>query len=316
MQLSIVTSLYNSAPHIQSFYHRISTAAKKITSNYEIIFVDDGSPDNSLELAKSLVQQDTKVCVVELSRNFGHHRALLTGLNVSKGEHVFLIDCDLEEEPELLTTFWCLLSDDDEYDVVYGVQKERKGGWFERYSGKYFYKLFNALSEVTIPENMVTARLMTRRYVSFLVAHRERTLMMAGLFMLTGFRQRPVTITKAHKGSTSYSFFKRLSQAVEGFTSFSAAPLHAIFWFGLCIAIGSMAYGLYLIFLYFIVGTKVQGWTSVMVSLWFFSGSVLFSIGLFGIYLSKIFLEVKKRPYSIIKKLWRQSEEVNNNNFN
>lgn len=138
MKLSIVTTLYKSSEYIDDFYQRISIEAYKITNDYEIIFVDDGSPDESLQKAIGLYQNDSKVKVIELSRNFGHHKAIMTGLSHAVGDYVFLIDSDLEEEPELLGRFWKELHKAEEIDVVYGVQETRKGGRFEKIVELYF----------------------------------------------------------------------------------------------------------------------------------------------------------------------------------
>ena len=149
MKLSIVTTLYKSSPYIDEFYARISKEAQKITDDYEIIFVDDGSPDDSLQKAVALYEKDSKVKVIELSRNFGHHKAIMTGLSHAKGEFVFLIDSDLEEEPELLGKFWEELHKEKELDVVFGVQESRKGGWFEKFTGGLFWKLINFMDGLT-----------------------------------------------------------------------------------------------------------------------------------------------------------------------
>ena len=135
MKLSIITTLYKSSPHIEEFYQRISKVASKITSDYELIFVDDGSPDDSLQKVLSLFEIDKKIQIIELSRNYGHHKAIMTGLKYTKGEYVFLIDVDLEEEPELLIEFWNELEINKDCDVIYGAQNKRKGGWFEKIMG-------------------------------------------------------------------------------------------------------------------------------------------------------------------------------------
>lgn len=143
MKLSIVTTLYYSAPYIEEFYKRIKTSIAKLNiTDYEIIFVDDGSPDNSLEVAKSIIAIDQNVSVIDLSRNFGHHKAIMTGLTHAKGDYIFLIDVDLEEEPELLELFW-KENDNDDVDVVYGIQRKRKGKIFEKISGFQFFIIFN-----------------------------------------------------------------------------------------------------------------------------------------------------------------------------
>ena len=184
MDLSIVTSLYGSAPYVADFYRRASAAAQQVTSRYEIIFVNDGSPDDSLARAVALQEQDPKVVVIDLSRNFGHHKAFMTGMMYAKGNRVFILDSDLEEEPEWLLTFQGLLNQST-CDVVYGVQDKRKGGFFERWSGHAFYWLFNTLSSAPIPVNAVNARLMSRRYVEALLKHQEREIFLPGLWQIT-----------------------------------------------------------------------------------------------------------------------------------
>ena len=198
MLISIVTTLYHSAPYLQEFYERSRRAAEKITTDYEILLVNDGSPDNSLERALTIQKQDSRVVVIDLSRNFGHHRAMMTGLSYARGEYIFLLDGDLEEEPEWLLTFYEALRRDS-LDVVYGVQERRKGDLFEQWSGALFYKLFNVFSNTPIPANSVIARLMTRRYVRQLLQHREREVFIPGLWQVTGYRQRPWPVTKTLK---------------------------------------------------------------------------------------------------------------------
>jgi putative glycosyltransferase len=196
MKLSIVATLYQSAPYINEFCARASAAAKQaVDEEFEIVMVNDGSPDNSLDLAIKLTEQDSHVVVVDLSRNFGHHKAMMTGLAHAKGELVFLIDSDLEEEPEWLLSFDEQMKRED-CDVVYGVQENRKGNWFERWTGQWFYRFFKALTGLALPENVVTTRLMTRRYVDALLCHQEREVFMAGLWHITGFEQRAQVIKK------------------------------------------------------------------------------------------------------------------------
>ncbi|MFC1516878.1 glycosyltransferase family 2 protein, partial [Thermodesulfobacteriota bacterium] len=148
MELSVVTTLYKSALYVEEFYRRISTEAEKITDDYEIIMVDDGSPDNSLEIALSFIENDPRLRIIELSRNFGHHKAMMTGLEHANGNLIFLIDSDLEEPPELLTQFHSQLIKED-LDVVYGYQEQkRKGGWVENIAGKLAWWFMNILLPV------------------------------------------------------------------------------------------------------------------------------------------------------------------------
>ena len=188
MKLSIVTTLYRSAASIEEFYRRTIKAAEKIAGDIELVMVNDGSPDNSLDLALELQKHDARVIVVDLSRNFGHHKALMTGLAHASGDLVFLIDSDLEEQPEDLALFHARMAADD-CDVVYGVQKARRGSAFERMTGGMFFAILDMLGDRPVPRNLVTSRLMRRDYVNALIRHRDREFVMSDLWQVTGFRQ-------------------------------------------------------------------------------------------------------------------------------
>jgi putative glycosyltransferase len=309
MKLSIVATLYQSAAYIEEFCQRsAAVAAKLFGEEYEIILVNDGSPDNSVAVALSLAERDSHVVVVDLSRNFGHYKAMMTGLAHASGERVFLIDSDLEEEPELLAGFFAEM-EQEKCDVVYGVQQQRKGGFFERWSGQLFYKLFNWASGINLPENIVTARLMSRRYVDALVSHQERELFIAGLWHLTGFDQRPQLITKHATSETTYTFRKKMSLLINSITSFSNAPLIFIFYFGILISAAAGIYTLHLVVNWLFFAEPLQGWTSIMASIWLLGGLIISFIGVIGIYLSKIYSETKQRPYTIIRQIYRKSVE-------
>ena len=305
MELSIVTCLFYSAPYIKEFYKRISATAQKITDEYEIIFVNDGSPDNSVEIAISLFEKDEKVKVIDLSRNFSHHKAHMTGLEYASGSLVFGIDCDLEEKPELLSTFYEEIKKNPDADVIYGVQETRKGGVFERQSGSLFYSLFNLLSTDRITPNLTSASISTRRYVQSLVQHKEREVYLAGISAITGYKKIPITVKKSSKGSTSYTLRRKIALFINAITSFSNKPLIYVFYLGCIISLLSAVSGLYLVLRKLIFGGVLIGWSSVMVSLWFLGGLSIFCIGLLGIYLSKIFIEVKQRPYTIIRQIYQ-----------
>jgi len=308
MKLSIVATLYQSTPYIADFYRRASIAAKELVGDsYEIVLVNDGSPDNSLELAVQLTKQDSHVVVVDLSRNFGHHKAMMTGLSYAAGEKIFLIDSDLEEQPEWLVSFDQQFNQ-EAVDVIYGVQDKRKGNWFERWSGEWFYLLFNWLSGLDLPANIVTARLMSRRYVDALLKYREREILIAGLWYITGFKQMPQYVRKCANSPTTYTFYRKISLLVNAVTSFSSKPLISIFYAGAIISTVSLIYMLYLFLNYFFWAKPLVGWTSVMGSVWLLGGLIIFSIGVVGIYLSKIFSEVKQRPYVIVRDVYQKNK--------
>lgn len=307
MKLSIVTTLYKSSLYVNDFYVRISHEAKKITDDYEIIFVDDGSPDDSLQKAIKLYEKDSKVKVIELSRNFGHHKAIMTGLSHAKGEFVFLIDSDLEEEPELLGKFWKELHKEKHLDVVYGVQEIRKGGWFEKWSGELFYKVFNKISHVDVPKNLITCRLTTQSYNQALISHREREIFLAGLWVISGFNQKALIVRKHSHSDTTYSFKHKISLFFNSLTSFSNFPLKLMFYIGLSISLLSFFYIIWIITRKVFFNVSLEGWSSLIVSVWFLGGMILASLGILGIYISKIFIETKQRPYTIIRKKYERN---------
>ncbi len=300
MQLSIVTTLYRSAPHLVEFHERMTRAALAVSSDYELIMVNDGSPDESQRLAMEICDRDPHVSLIELSRNFGHHKAIMTGLARAHGDWVLLIDCDLEEEPELLVPFY-QAAQQPGLDVVYGVQARRKGAWFELVTGALFYWLINLLSTTPVPKNLVTLRIMRRAYVASLVEHRDQELFLAGLWALTGYRQVAKEMTKLRRSPTTYTLRRKLWNLVNAITSFSTRPLDAIFIMGCTISACAAVSGSYLIIRRLCFGTLLEGWASLMVSIWFLGGLSILSLGVIGIYLSKIFIETKPRPYTIVR---------------
>jgi putative glycosyltransferase len=309
MRLSIVSTLYYSAPSLIDFYNRIKAEAEKISpDSYEIILVNDGSPDESLLTAIELAEIDPNLMIINLSRNFGHWKAMMTGLKYANGEKIFIIDSDLEEEPEYLSKFYAEL-ECRQCDVVYGIQTKRKGKLFEKLSGLIFWKTFNFFSNVKVPSNQTTARLMTRDYVSALLLHQEREIFISGLWQLTGFDQQPLSVSKLSISKSSYTLRKKLSLFVNGITSFSNSPLIAIFYFGLFISLISFIYIINLIINWAFFLSPPDGWTSVMASIWLLGGIIISFIGIIGIYLSKIFIETKKRPFTIVKKIYNQHKK-------
>jgi len=304
VKLSIVATLFQSAPHIGEFHLRASAAARQLVGDdYEIVLVNDGSPDNSLEVALQLAKSDGHVVVVDLSRNFGHHKAMIAGLEHALGERIFLIDSDLEEEPEWLLEFSSIMAV-EAADVVYGVQSARKGNWFERLSGEAYYSLFNWLCNIDHPRNIVTARLMSRRYVDALLSFREREMVISCLWVITGFKQCERVVQKHMSSVTTYSLAKKIEHATNSVTSFSEVPLKLIFYTGFSIFASALVYAAFLVFIRIALSQAVDGWTSVMVSIWLLGGLVISFVGVIGIYLAKVFSETKQRPHTIVREIY------------
>ncbi len=310
MRLSIVSTLYNSAPHLLEFYERLTQCAQGITHDYEMILVNDGSPDAFLDLALKLYEKDQRIRVIDLSRNFGHHKAKMTGLQHARGEYVFLIDSDLEEPPETLKRFWDEMQKARDLDVVFGVQEKRKGGLFERVSGAVFYKIINWFGDVKIPENFLTVRLMSRHYTQNLIRYQEREMEFSVLTELVGFRKKSMVVDKSSTSPTNYSLVKKFNLMVNAITSSTNRPLWVIFYLGLGITLVSSVYVIQLLVNRMFYGKEVvEGWTSIMVAIFFIGGLNMFVLGVIGIYLSKIFIESKQRPYTVIRKIYEARPE-------
>ena len=304
MKLSIVTTLYRSAGTVDEFHRRAMQAAQAITDDVEMVMVNDGSPDDSLDLALALQRTDPRLVVVDLSRNFGHHKALMTGLAHATGDLVFLIDSDLEEQPEDLALFHQRLAQGD-CDVVYGVLQSRRGSFFGKMPGALYFSLADALSDYPIPRNVFTARLMTRDYVRALIRHRDREFTIAYLGQVTGFRQQPITLTKLSLSPTSYTFTHRMEMAVRHITTTSSRLLYLVFYAGVLIFGLSICMVLYYLGRYFTHGIGVDGFTSQIVSIWFLGGLITLILGILGIYLANILAETKRRPYTVVRRVHR-----------
>ncbi|MCA1808349.1 MAG: glycosyltransferase family 2 protein [Kiritimatiellia bacterium] len=307
MKLSVVTTLYKSATFVGEFYERITRAAAARTDDYELIFVDDGSPDNSAAIVRELIKRDPHVVLIELARNFGHHHAALAGVHQARGDLVFFIDVDLEDQPEWLDLFMQAQASDG-CDVVYARQSERAGGVFRRLSGNLFYRLFNLFSDTPIIPNICSACLMTRRFVEALRSLHERNLFMPGNLAWLGHRSRIITVQRrVRQTPSSYSLWRMLRLFANAITSFSAYPLQLIFMLGLILSLCFGGMGLYMLLKKLLFPRSVFfGYASIIVSIWFLGGVLILFIGVIGIYLAKIFTEVKQRPQYIVRQVCRQ----------
>lgn len=310
MKLSVVTPLYNSAPYIEELCRRsVEAISATGADDYEIILVNDGGPDDSLAVAKRVAERNPHVTVIDLSRNFGQHRALMTGLDYATGDLIFIMDSDLEEEPEWIASFHRELVGRD-CDVVFGVSAVRKGGRLYSLSRKLFYRTLNFLSSVDFPVNVCTARLMTRRYVDALLQFTERELFFSGVLHVTGFLQLPVAVEKHDSSPTNYNFWRLVRLFVNSVTAFSTRPLVLIGVTGILISLFAIGYCSVIVFRALVFGIAVPGWASVMAATLLIGGLSIFFSGINAIYISKIFIEVKQRPQTIIRDIHRQSSTL------
>mgnify|MGYP001173636748 FL=1 len=311
--ISIVSSLYNSEKYTEHFIERTEKSLRNLNINdYEIILVDDGSPDNSYEIACEIAKKNKKLKLIKLSRNYGQPYALTAGLEHSSGSKIFLIDSDLEEDPEWLEIFYKEL-DTSKYDCVYGLQKKRKGNLFERISGRIFYDILNFFSDIKILPSPVTSRIMTRRYLNSLLKFSERNLSIGMLCALNGYTQKGIFVNKKELSPSNYSPLKKLRMGISTILFMSSKPLEIIIYSGLIICILSIVAVFYLLYLYFMRNILVPGWASIFISLVFFSGINLFFMGVIGLYIKTIFSEVKNRPRYIIQEIINERSNERNN---
>lgn len=297
-RISVVTSLYRAAPFIQEFYECSRAALTQVPGEHEFLFVDDGSPDDGRQIVLGLIAQDPRVRLVELSRNFGQHRALWAGLQHARGELVFMLDADLEEDPALVVPFHAkMMEAPGDVDVVYGVMRARKGDTEERLGGSIFYWLINRLSDTPIPRDVMNARLMTRDYVDRLLEFQDAEPFLGGLMVLNGFRQVAVPCDKGSKGISTYTFRRRMRLALDALFALSMKPLHWIFWLGAWIAIVGVAG---------VIGTILEEGSAAamaLASVWLMGGLILSSIGVVGAYVGRILTQTRGRPIAIIRKI-------------
>ncbi len=301
--LSVVTSIYKTAQFVEPFAARIDAAARSCgLPDYEIIFVVDGSPDNALAILRKLKQSNPRIRAIELSRNFGHHPALWCGLERAGGDLIFLADSDLETPPEILADLHAAMLDRD-VDVAFAWDSAPAAPWRRRWTSRAFWRVFSALAEVRIPPNILTERLMRRRYAHALLGLQERSLFLAGAMQWVGFRQVAVPATRTRRaGSPSYSWARRAALAFDAITSFSVAPMKILFAAGLCLAAITFFAAAFLVALRLARPAFVlPGFTALAVLMLFSLGAILAAIGLTGLYLGKVFVQSKARPIYVVR---------------
>lgn len=306
-EVSIVSTMYRSRGFLEQFLDESLEALRQIgCQDFEIVLVNDGSPDDSVAYALQRQEEIEQLVVVDLSRNFGHHHAMQAGLRFARGATVFLIDCDLEVRPGTLAGFMAK-RDETGADLVYGYQEARKGGWFEKVSGALFWKGINALSDFKIPENVLTERIMSRRYVDALLQLGDYNLFLAGMMSWTGFVQIGLPVAKKQReGRSTYTLMRRVQLMVNAVSSFSSKPLTWLFNIGTFITLASFSYVAYLVFRKLTYGDALLGFTSLMGLMAMSLGITTMALGLVGIYLGKVFNQVQNRPTFIVRDVYRR----------
>jgi polyisoprenyl-phosphate glycosyltransferase len=300
-EISIVVPLYNEEKNIRLMYDRLVSSILKITSNFEIIYVNDGSKDNSfLELVK-LSKEDERVKYISFSRNFGHQIAVTAGLDYSKGAAVVIIDGDLQDPPEVIPEMYA--KHKEGFEVVYGQRLKRKGdNFFKKITAKYFYRILKKITSINIPLDTGDFRLIDRKIVNDLKNMPEQNKFLRGQIAWLGYRQTSVFFERDERkfGETGYPFSKMLKFALDGITGFSDVPLQFVTKTGIFISFISFLVILYAIFSHFILERTITGWTSLIISSMFIGGVQLISVGIIGEYISRINKNVQNRPLYIV----------------
>lgn len=304
MKISFVTTIYRTGKDVEPLADLCFEAATALGMDCEVVFVNDGSPDDGLEIAMALAQRDSRVIIVDLARNYGQHKALWTGLETATGDLIMMLDGDLEEDPRWAIDFHREMVR-AEADVIYGVQIRPKGRLLYRVGRNSFYRLLDIISDFKFPRDVATARLMTRRYITALLSHHERELFLVGLMHVTGFVQVPYKVNKLSISASSYTFSKLMRLFLMSVTSFSIKPLIGVFFAGLTLSGLAFLLIIFLIGRFLVTGVSVEGWTSVVAGMMLLNGVTILFVGILSIYIGTIFLEVKQRPRTIISRVYR-----------
>lgn len=304
-KISLVVPMYEEEKVVDECYKRLTNVLKSIDNyEYEIIFINDGSKDKTLELLEEIANNDSKVKILSFSRNFGHQCAVTAGLKHVSGDAIVIIDADLQDPPELIPDMLKLWEEGNQ--VIYGKRKAREGeSLFKLLSAKMFYKALNALSDIEIPKDTGDFRLVDREVVEVINSLPEHNKFLRGLFSWTGFKQKPYEYERKERfaGKTKYPIRKMLKLAQDGIVSFSTKPLKFVGTIGLISITISIILLIYTLVSYiFSLNTLMPGWTSIMVAITFFAGVQLLSIWIMSEYMARIYDETKNRPEYIIAK--------------
>ncbi|MEO6189549.1 MAG: glycosyltransferase family 2 protein [Saprospiraceae bacterium] len=302
IELSVIIPIYNEEANIPELVSRLKNTLLLLGIDYELIFVNDGSKDHSLEVLIKLTQEDSRIFYINLSRNFGHQLAVTAGLDACKGEAVVIIDADLQDPPELIEKLYRKYQEG--YNVVYAKRISRSGdSLFKRLSAFIFYRLMKSISAINIPLDVGDYRLIDRRIVDLLCKMPEQNKFLRGQIAWLGFNQTSIEFERQQRkdGQTGYTFSKMLQLAFDAITGFSDKPLSFVMRLGFFISGISFIVILYALYSHYFLKRTITGWTSLIISSMFIGGVQLISIGIIGEYISRINKNVQGRPLYIIQ---------------
>ena len=307
---SVVIPVFNEEENLELLHRRLSKVLQHSCEDYEIILVDDGSRDNSLQAMMRLRESNPRVKVISFSRNFGHQMAITAGVDYSSGSAVIVMDADLQDPPEVILQLiekWR-----EGYDTVYAIRESRKDPILKRAIAFAFYRLFKRISEVDVPVDAGDFRLMNRRVVDILRTMPERNRYLRGLASWVGFSQASISYARdeRYRGERKYTLWQSARLAVDGITSFSHFPLRLVTQLGLVVSLAGFLYGAIIIILGLFFDRVVPGWTTLMAAVIFLGGVQLIVVGVVGEYIGRIYVEVQQRPLYLIKQKIGFSEEA------
>jgi len=303
IDLSIVIPSYNEEDNIEPLYDRLNSILPEITDKYEIIFVNDGSKDRTINKIEGLCSKDCKVKLVDFSRNFGHEMANTAGINYASGNAVIIMDADLQDPPELIKKMYYKYLEG--YDLIYAKRKKReKENFIKKATSKLFYRLLNSFSNIEIPLDTGDYRLMSRNVVNEFNKLKEHNRFFRGLTHWIGFKSACIEFDRLPRntGKTNYNFTTLVKLAVDAILSFSYKPLKVFNIIGLIIALFSFFSIIYWIIFKITTRKPVEGWTSMIIVILFCSGIIMMQISIIGEYVARIYEEVKNRPLFIVNK--------------
>ena len=317
MKLSLVVPCYNEELNVRKFYDCVIEAFKNIKYSFEIIFVDDGSKDNTLkELKKLYNESKINIKIISFSRNFGKEAAVLAGLKHSKGEFVSIIDADLQQRPEVVITMVNILDNNLEYDCVAAYQEHRREGKILSFFKKMFYKTINRVCEIEFYNGASDFRTFRRKMVNAIIDMPEYFRFSKGIFSWVGFNTHyiPYTVEQRHSGESKWSFIKLVKYAIEGFISFTVFPLKISTYLGIFTSILAIIYLIVVIIQKIVYSIDIPGYPTIISLILLLGGIQLIILGIIGEYISKIYIEGKKRPIYIEKEFIESLEDLNEKN--
>lgn len=302
MQISVIIPIYNEEENIDLLYKRLTGVLHNLNLSYELIFINDGSKDKSLQLIKKLTKQDSEVKYIDFSRNFGHQIAVTAGLDKAAGETIVIIDADLQDPPELIAEMYAKIKEG--YEVVYARRKKREGeSPLKKFTANAFYRILSRITAVDIPVDTGDFRIMNRRIVEELKKMPEQHKFLRGQISWIGFRQTYVEYDRdeRHAGNTGYTYRKMISFALDGITGFSDFPLKIVTFLGILVTGFSFLVLVYVLLSRFVWEDYAPGWASLMLSILFIGGIQMIAIGIIGEYLSRMNSNLRQRPLYIVR---------------